>query len=267
MFPPDVQAVIDDCLPLCRALGQGRYAVSVGGSYGKGTFDRRSDIDFRLFCDSLLEPPAARAAARAALEAAIRRWDERGYKIDGCWVRTVGDIDRQLDAGLAGTATPDDRVWTIWSYQLLTDINNQAVIEDPFGIIAGWKARLRAYPAPLKDALLKKHLASVRYWRHDYHYRSKVERGDVVFLAGLTSRLVHDLIAILFALNETYYVGDGNNLDFIARFQHVPVGFAETVSRILYPAPGADVFERQYADLARLIDAVVALAEHVAGPH
>ena len=106
----------------------------------------------------------------------------------------------------------------------------------------------------------------MRYWRQDYHYRNKVERRDLVFLAGLTSRLVHDLIAILFALNETYYVGDGNNLGFIARFRHVPEGFAEAVGRILYPAPGADVFERQYADLARLIDAVVDLAERAAGP-
>ena len=93
----------------------------------------------------------------------------------------------------------------------------------------------------------------------------KVERRDRVFLAGLTSRLVHDLIAILFALNETYYVGDGNNLDFIARFRHVPEGFAEAVERILYPAAGDDTLARQYADLARLIDAVVDLTEGVAG--
>ena len=91
----------------------------------------------------------------------------------------------------------------------------------------------------------------------------KVERRDRVFLAGLTSRLVHDLIAILFALNETYYVGDGNNLDFIARFRQAPEGVAEAVARILYPEAGDDALERQYTDLAGLIDAVVGLAERL----
>ena len=50
-FAPDVQAVIQDFIPICRKLaeGRGRYAISVGGSQGKGTSDSRSDVDFRLF--------------------------------------------------------------------------------------------------------------------------------------------------------------------------------------------------------------------------
>ncbi len=39
-FPPEVRPVIDELLPLCRALGEGACAVSIGGSYGKGTYDR-----------------------------------------------------------------------------------------------------------------------------------------------------------------------------------------------------------------------------------
>ena len=49
MFPAAVQSLIDELLPLCRALGEGKYAVSVGGSYGKGIFDRQSDLDFYRF--------------------------------------------------------------------------------------------------------------------------------------------------------------------------------------------------------------------------
>ena len=47
-----IQAVIDECLPLLKALAIGRCAVSIGGSHGKGTFDTRSDVDFRVFCDA-----------------------------------------------------------------------------------------------------------------------------------------------------------------------------------------------------------------------
>jgi hypothetical protein len=255
--------LIDECLPLCKALGEGRRAVSIGGSYGKRTFDRRSDVDFRLFCDRRPEPSVALAEAQARLADACRRWEARGVRIDGCWVRTIAEVDEQLTGWLAGTAVPQDRLWTIWGYYLPTDIANQVVIEDPHGVIAGWHERLRRYPPALKAAILKRRLASVRYWRDDYHYRHKVERGDVVFLAGLSSRLVHDLIQILFAVNECYYPGDGNNLRFVAGFPHAPEDFAPRVAGILYPGAGQEGLEGQYAALMDLAGDVLALEERL----
>jgi hypothetical protein len=82
-----------------------------------------------------------------------------------------------------------------------------------------------------------------------------------VFLAGLTPRLVHDLIQILFALNDVYYVGDGNNLWYIEKFKVQPADFAARVTAILYPGSAADSLREQYDRLAALIDDVVALAD------
>lgn len=259
MIHPDVQPIIDDVLPLCRALGEGRYAISVGGSIGKGTADHRSDIDLRLFCDRTLSPPETFRAAYAELQTAIDRWAAQGRVIDGCWVRTTGEIDAQLDRWIDGVIEPTGYVWTIWGYYLPTDIMNQAVIEDPHGIIAGWKAKLTPYPPKLKAALLQKHGNSVRYWRQDYHYRHKVQRGDAVFLASLTARLVHDLIQILFALNETYYTGDGNNLHFIETFPIAPDNVGERITAILYPEPQG--YAEQATRLADLIDDVESLVD------
>jgi len=261
--PSHLQPVIDDLLPLCKALGQGRYAVSIGGSYGKGTFDRSSDLDFRLFCERRLPTPEANRAAYATLQAAIDRWAAAGYTIDGCWVRTIGDIEQEIDRWVIGEGVPVDLVWTIWGYHILTDVYNQMVIDDPYGVLAGWRAQLATYPPRLKQAVLDKHLASVRYWRQDYHYRHKVARRDVVFLAGLSARLVHDLMQILFALNETYYAGDGNNLVFVEQFDLVPTGFIEGVEAALYPGNDDGAAEAQYERLAALIDAVEALVASV----
>jgi hypothetical protein len=258
-YPPEIQPVVEDCLPLCRALGEGRYAVSIGGSYGKGTFDQQSDLDFRLFC----ERRSASPEARAALQAAIDRWRDRGVVIDGCWVRTIAEIDQELDRWMSGKTEPTPMVWTIWGYYLPTDIYNQAVIEDPYGVIDRWKTQLQVYPTQLKAALLEEHLGSIRYWRQDYHYRHKVARGDAVFLAGLAARLVHDMIQVLFALNETYYVGDGNNLDFVRQFDDVPENFTSRVTRALYPTAGEDAYEMQYELLAGLADDVDALARRL----
>jgi hypothetical protein len=255
-FSPTVQAVVADCLPTIRRMTEGRYAISIGGSQGKGTWDERSDVDFRLFYDQVFKPEVYQEFAEHEAD-----WRREGVLIDGTWVRKIGDIDAALERWLAGNIVAPDIVWTIWGYRVLPDIYHQAVIEDPYDVIGAWKRRLSAYPAALKQSVLKKHLESVRYWRQDYHYRHKVGRGDIVFLAGLSARLVHDLIEILFALNETYFVGDGQNLQFVEGFALKPEGFADKVRAILYPGTAPESLQAQYDHLGALIDEVVALAE------
>jgi hypothetical protein len=156
----------------------------MGGSRGKRTADARSDIDFRLFCDETVGKPYSNESPTwSAFCTAVERWRDAGVNIDYVWVRTVADIDAQLDSWLRGDMPEVDHVWTLWGYQFLTDIGNQVVISDPDELIAPWQARLVPYPAVLQQAILRKHTESLQYWRHDYHYRHKVARGDVVFLA------------------------------------------------------------------------------------
>ena len=111
----------------------------------------------------------------------------------------------------------------------------------------------------LRQAILDKNLASLRYWRADYHYAHKVERGDIVFLAGITSKLVHEIIQTPFALNETYYVGDGANLAFVENLRIVPADFTTRVRDILCPR-ASEASAGQYAALTALIDEVISLA-------
>lgn len=257
---PRIQPVIEECVPLFKPLAKGRYAVTIGGSRGKRTADVRSDVDFRLFCDEIAGGPRFwETATWQTFVQAVARWRGQGINIDYCWVRTVAEIDAQLEAWLSGQLQPVGHVWTLWGYHLLTDIANQVVLDDPHGLIAAWQARLAPYPKALQQAIIKKHLGSLTYWRTDYHYRNKVERGDVVFLAGLSARLIHDITQVLFALNETYYVGDGNNLHYVAKFAMQPPDFAERVTAILYPQPSSDMLTTQYEAMLSLIEDVTTL--------
>jgi hypothetical protein len=264
-FSESVQAVIKEFVPICQELakGRGKYAISVGGSLGKGTWDNSSDVDFRLFHEKDLPWPDKNPEIWKSYFEAEARWRKKGVKIDGIWPRKIDEIDSALERWLDGVIQPDDLIWTIWGYHILPDIYHQAIIEDPYGVIEGWKRRLVHYPPKLKKAVIEKHLASVRYWRNDYHYQNKVGRSDTVFLAGLTSKLVHELIQILFALNETYYVGDGQNLSFMQKFTLIPPGFADKVNGILYPLASEDPLKKQYEDLASLIDQVIQLTDIV----
>jgi predicted nucleotidyltransferase len=253
----EIQPVIDQFLPIIRGFAVGRYAVAISGSYGKGTHDRSSDIDFRLYADDI---PATFAEMGEAIRKPKEEWGRKGIKVDDFWPRKIGDIDTAIGKWLEGNIQADNHVWTVWGYHLLPDLYHQQAVEDPFSIVAGWKTRLGAYPPKLKKAILDKHLGSLLYWRHDYHYASKVQRQDVVFLAGLSAKLVHDVIQVLFALNETYYAGDGQNLDYVLRFPHQPPDAAKRIRDCLYPLSTESVFVDQQTTLLELIDDVERLA-------
>src|SRR5688500_10651654 len=138
MLPSHVQPVIDDLLPIIHALAEGRCAVSIAGSLGRGNFDRLSDIDFRMYCDAV---SADHMSTDADLDAAVQRWGEQGITIDGCWIRSIAEVSAELDQWCNGVASPEHRVWTIWGYHLPCDIHNQAIVDDPDGVIAAWKAQ------------------------------------------------------------------------------------------------------------------------------
>jgi hypothetical protein len=257
---PHIQVVIDECLPKLKALGIGRCAVTIGGSHGKGTFDERSDLDFRVFCDEIIGAPRYWETEEwRSFAQIVDRQRPQGIDIDYCWVRTVSEIESELDAWLNGRVVPVEKVWTLWGYHLLTDLANQMVIDDPFGLVAGWQTRLTPYPRSLQRAVIEKHMGSLNYWRSDYHYRNKVERRDQVFLAGISSRLVHDMIQVLFAINNTYYVGDGNNLHYIEQFAVQPRNFTHRVKNLLYPLQGGDGLKVQYDAILELIDEMAPL--------
>ena len=184
-FSPTVQAVIDEFIPICRNLaeGRGRYAIAIAGSQGKGLWDHRSDVDFRLYYEGDLPSSKTQPELWQDYIAATERWAQQDVMIDGIWPRKIEVIVAGLDRWFAGNLTPDDLMWTIWGYHLLPDMYHQAILEDPYGVIAGWKERLSHYPPALKKAILDKWVAFARYWRTDYHYASKVRRGDIVFFA------------------------------------------------------------------------------------
>jgi hypothetical protein len=254
------QEIINECLPLIRPLAIGRYAISIGGSHGKKLFDEKSDIDFRLFCDEMLGGIGITETDEwKSFSKVVDRWREKGINIDHCWIRTVKEIDDQLEPWFAGQVPRVDLVWTLWGYHLLTDLANQVILEDPNGLITGWQARLTPYPQVIQGAIIKKHAESLNYWKVDYHYRNKVERGDSVFLASMAARLVNDMMQVLFALNQTYYCGDGNNLRYTSKFSIKPLNFEERIYGILYPSQVEDPFREQYRAIIDLIDDVLFL--------
>ena len=255
--PEQVRAILDDFLPVMTEWFPGDYAVALGGSRGKGLADERSDLDFRYYYEHVIPDGARRKELVDRYKTLIDEWGARGFVIDGFWSREVSEIDRRIDLQLTGeNITPEPLPWAIWGYELLTDLYCQIPILDPYGIVARWKEKLSCYPAAMKTAILKHHLMVLTYWRDDYHYVNKVERGDFLFAEGLALKLVNSMVRVIFALNEVYYVGDGNNLRFIEDFEIVPEGFADRVARILHRSGDPISLSEQRELLVELINDV-----------
>jgi hypothetical protein len=111
-FSPTVQAVIDDLIPICRKLaeGRGRYAIAIGGSQGKGMTDIRSVVDFRLFHEQDLPWLDKNPQLWAAYIEAENRWRGQGIFIDGVRARKIGvetapaRVSAEIEAGRAAQA-------------------------------------------------------------------------------------------------------------------------------------------------------------------
>jgi len=238
-----------------------KYSITLGGSHGKGISDKNSDFDFRVYFEKPVDMETMHNLFGKVSDL-VRSWKDKGVEVDGVWPRSFAEIDGQLDQWLSGHGNPVHMEWNIWGYNILTDIFNQQIVDDPYDIARQWKVRLQEYPATLEKAIVKKHCSSLRYWRNDYHYINKVNRKDVVFLASITSRLVHDMMQVIYALNHFYFPGDGMNLKYTKEFAIKPIHFEDRIVSALCTEKSDDIFLTQYTIVTGLIDEILKLAAY-----
>ena len=241
--------------PLIADLANdGQGAVALAGSRGKGRADAQSDYDFRVYAHSYRGPDIRTTAQWQRFEDARRHWEGRGYRMDGVWMRSYAGVQQDLAAWISGVPVPKSFEWTIWGYHLPTDLANQQVLFDPEGLLAGWKVELACYPEALRDAMLRHYRAILGYWATDYHYQSKVDRLDLVFLVGLSGKLANAILQVVFAFNRVYYPGDGWNLPMAAELERLPPDFVARMTRMLDPGGSDDAWRRQRNDFIAMVD-------------
>jgi hypothetical protein len=246
--------------PVIAELAEsGNGAVSLGGSRAKRRSDTQSDYDFRVYADQFKGPELRQTKAWQQFDAVLQGWEAKGLRLDGVWARRYASVQSDLDAWVEGRGVPKHYEWTIWGYHLPTDLAHQQIIADPLGILAGWKAQLATYPDALRTSIIDQNLEVLRYWAADYHYASKVTRRDLVFLVGLTGKLVNAILHVVFAVNRTYYPGDGWNLEIAKDLARLPADFIARMTSVLQPGDDADCWQRQRLALIALIADLEAL--------
>lgn len=254
-----LKQLCEDFFPVFKKLlVTDNYGIALGGSHSKGTSDASSDYDFKLYTDKFVDEEQFQKVFGEIGEL-ISEWRKKGVVLDNLWPRTYCEIDNQLNSWLSGIIEPVPMIWCAWGYHVLIDMHTQIIIEDTTGKLAEWKKRLDPYPKDLEKAIIAKYRHEIDHWMNDYHYKSKVDRQDYVFLASYTARFIHDILQILYAKNHVYYPGDGNNLIPTRSFKIKPDSLEERIVEILYPSMSGNVCLYQYEQYRKLYDDTVKL--------
>jgi predicted nucleotidyltransferase len=233
LIPNVLRDITEQYYPLYRKKYPGKIAFAVSGSVGRGNFSPGSDIDLRIYYENTAADPETVKEIDTKINQADQWFADRGVTIDDCWPRKIKVVTDQLTSLISGESVEQNLVWTVWGYHLLSDIKNQKILRDEYGVIKEWQKFLDPYPKKLKNRILRENQVLLSYWKNDYHFKKKAKKKDIVFVSGLLNKLVHGVIRVLFAVNDEYFPGDGYNLDYVQRFKKGPENGAEQIEAIL----------------------------------
>jgi hypothetical protein len=275
-------AVADELLSLIERFARSDYGIALGGAHAKGVADSESDLDLYLFADQVL---GVQERERLCVEsgvapASIVSWGLPGafvqggtdFYVDGlkveCWLRSVAYVDEILDECKRGVVRREFVTWTVMGYYrhcTLSDLYNMRPLADPAGILARWKAEVSVYPPRLRETILREHLQAARFWPDNYHYKTAVERCDVIYTTGIVQQVVHNLIQVLFALNRVYFAGDKKLALALDHLELGPPDVSRRIEELLSLDGGRDrdALNRQREQLRALLAEVEALVSRM----
>ena len=272
MMPEAIASIIAELLPLVRGFARGEYAIALGGAHAKGTADDESDVDLYLFANSVL-PAEERTRMVVAFSSEVEgaySWQDdapfpdtgtdfhfRGRRIE-CWLRNAERVEQTIAECQQGIVKRGFVTWTttgFYNHCCLSDVKAMVPVEDPSGIIARWKSQVAVYPGKLRETIINQHLAAAGFWPDNFHYMSAIKRGDVIYTSGIVQQVVHNLVQVLFALNETYFPGDKQLAQALDHLPRQPPRLGERITSLLLPSPPAtpDVLRQQREALRSLL--------------
>jgi len=134
---------------------------------------------------------------------------------------------------------------------------------DPYNIIKEMKQEVMNYPMKLKQAIIQQSLWSVEFtlWQADKF----VEKQDIYNAVGCFTRALKKIIDALFALNETYSMGDKSSIQRILQMPKCPDKLQEQIQDILNI--NSNTLTTSASRIRNLFEQVASLAEGMYQPY
>ena len=234
----------------------GLRAIVLGGSYARGDQRQDSDLDLGLYYseDQPLDIARVRTIAAALNDtpeptvADLGGWGP--WVNGGAWLTIGGQrvdflyrdltfVHATIDECQAGRIRSDYWQQPAYGFHSFMYCAETAICQplyDPENLIAQIKERVAVYPPRLKQAILGHFLWQARFTLDNI--RKPAARGEIYLTAGGLARVIHCLVQVLYALNETYYLSEKQLARELTTFAYQPAHFLERIYHIL-SAPGA----------------------------
>lgn len=222
----EIENMINILESTLKSTINGKCAIALAGSYAKGNADKSSDIDFFMFVENPKSYEERVKIIQSIADKDKPVWVSESFD-ESAWggtmdffyqgipvettVRTIERMDAVINDCMEGKFEIIPALWTTngyYTYIYLSEISFIKPIDDPHGIIDGYKDKIKVYPKKLQTAILDCFFDRSNMWLDNFHYISAIEREDIMFTGSIVKATVLDMVQIVFALNEAYFCGD-----------------------------------------------------------
>jgi hypothetical protein len=267
--------LIHEILPLLRQFCIAPYGIAVGGSYAKGSNDTLSDLDVYLFAQQVLPSLQRKALVMETLgtQSEATSWGCDSLFVEGgtdflhggrrveCWLRNSQEVERTIASCRKGQIRRDHVTWVtmgFFNYVVLGDVRTMQIVEDPQGILTGWKGDVATYPEPLRQTILHRFMLEAAFWPENFHYRSAIERADAIYTSGIVQQVLQALVQVIFALNHEYFPGEKKLAQALGKLSVQPTACPVRLQALLFPGknPSVKQLQEQHRELGALVTEV-----------
>ncbi|MBS1792794.1 MAG: nucleotidyltransferase domain-containing protein [Acidobacteria bacterium] len=225
-------------------------AIVLGGSYATGEATEKSDLDIGIYYFED-RPFAIGSISAVAEKYAVARPTVTGFYEWGPWVnggawietargpvdfiyKNIDQIERTIAAAQNGeweNHFEQQPPYGFSSVFFLAETKHCLPLYDPAGAIARLKSEVRVYPPKLRETIVQQSL-----WWAEFtilHAEIFVRKSDVYNTVGCLTRAVKYLVTALFAINESYPLGDKRALDALEKCRRRPENLRQRIEEIL----------------------------------
>ncbi|WMJ22302.1 nucleotidyltransferase domain-containing protein [Paludicola sp. MB14-C6] len=246
-----VKPIIQKLTQTLKSTVNGRYAIALAGSYAKGVADKSSDIDFFMFVENPKLYEDRVSIIKGIADDNMPVYVSADFN-DGAWggsmdffyqgipvettVRYIDKMDSVIADCLKGEFEIIPALWTTngyYTYIYLSEVDFIHPIDDPYGIITSYKEKIRSYPKVLKNAIIHRFFDRSNMWLDNFHYKSAIEREDIMFTGSIVKNTVLDMVQVVFALNETYFTGDKKLEKQLSKLDYCPHKLLDNVEFLM----------------------------------
>jgi predicted nucleotidyltransferase len=229
----------------------GLQAIVLGGSWASNTQRPDSDIDLGLYYNEStpLDINQVRKIANELNDLPDPEVTELGgwgtWVNGGAWLTIKGQrvdflyrnidfvsmIIDECDRGEKQFDYLQQPPYGFYSYIYCAETQQCKILYDPQRAIANLKSKVSSF-----SVLLKSNIINGFLWHAEFSLevaKKSANTGDVYCFAGCLTRIASSLVQVLYALNETYFIGDKRLKRDVEQFSLKPQDFVMRLDRIL----------------------------------